>query len=203
MALRKISYLQSGRIELVMPVSPSSYFVSGEVDINTINIDKLGDVVIPGFRKITTWTDDFLLPVRNYTFNNSGTYTNPFYYIDQLSVWQNNRVLVNYIVSGTGVNIPVYIKKIEYGEDDGTNNMKLSVTVVRYYGKKVTTGAKKDVSQNVTVTYNIKTMSIGQLCNKYYGEVTLSNLLIKYNKYSNQSAIKNGAKIIIPPRSKL
>lgn len=203
MALRKISYLQSGRTELVMPVTPSSYFASSEIDINTVNIHNLGDIVIPGYRKTTTWTDKFLLPAHNYSFNNSGAYINPLYYINQLRTWQYNRVLVKYIVSDAGVNIPVYIKKIEYGEDDGTNNMKLSVTVTRWYGKDVSTGAKKDVSQSITIIYNTKTMSIGQLCNKYYGEVTLSNLLLKYNKYSNQAAIKNGAKIIIPPRSKL
>lgn len=86
--------------------------------------------------------------------------TNPKYYIDQLKIWQSNRVLLNYIVSDAAVNIPIYINKVEYGEDDGTNNVKLSVTVTSYYKKASSVMSRKDVSKETTVKYNINTMSL-------------------------------------------
>ena len=44
MAIRRISYLEPGKGELVMPVAPESYNVSFENQINTVNITSIGDV---------------------------------------------------------------------------------------------------------------------------------------------------------------
>ena len=203
MAIRRISYLEPGKGELVMPVAPESYNVSFENQINTVNITSIGDITYAGYRKATSWTDKFLLPAHSYSFNNAGADTNPKYYIDQLKIWQSNRVLLNYIVSDAAVNIPIYINKVEYGEDDGTNNVKLSVTVTSYYKKASSVMSRKDVSKETTVKYNINTMSFGYLCYKYYGEASLASKLLKYNNYSSQAGVKHNATIKIPPRSKL
>ena len=203
MAIRKVSYLESGKDELVMPVAPESYTVSSEGTVNTVNITNLGDITFPGYRRATSWTDKFLLPARSYSFNNAGAYTDPRYYIDQLNTWMDGRTLVRYIVSNAGIDIPVYITKVEHGEDDGTNNVKLSVTVTRHFTKTASVGAKKDVKSIVTIKYDRDTMSFGQLCNKYYGEVALATKLLKYNGYKTQAGVKDNASIKIPPRSKL
>ena len=81
MAIRRISYLEPGKGELVMPVAPESYNVSFEKQINTVNITSIGDVTYAGYRKATSWTDKFLLPAHSYSFNNAGADTNPKYYI--------------------------------------------------------------------------------------------------------------------------
>lgn len=203
MAIRRVSYLEEGKGELVMPVAPESYNVSFENAVNTVNICNIGDVTFAGYRKAATWTDKFLLPAKSYSFNNSGAYTNPQYYIDQLRIWQGGRVLLKYIVSGASVNIPVYISKLEYGEDDGTNNVKLSVTVTSYFQKKSSVLNRKDVSKEIKIKYDIKAMSFGMLCYQYYGEAALASKLLKYNNYSSQAGVKNNALIKIPPRSKL
>ena len=54
MAIRRISYLEPGKGELVMPVAPESYNVSFENQINTVNITSIGDVTYAGYRKATS-----------------------------------------------------------------------------------------------------------------------------------------------------
>ena len=186
-----------------MPVTPQSYTVNSEASTQTVNIHDLGDIVIAGKRKATNWTDRFLLPTRRYSFVNAGAYTDPQVYIDQLETWKDTGALIYYIVSGTNINIPVYITKLSYGEEDGTNNVQLTVTVARALGKTASTGAKKDVSTEIKLTYNRETMSFGSLCAKYYGEATLKDKLLKYNGYSSEAGVKEGAEVQIPPRAKL
>ena len=87
---RIMSFLEEGAgKELVLPVTPSSYTWDHANRVETIQLDQLGEINLPGGALMGSCTLDVLLPARLYSFCNPGAVANPYIYLEQLEKWSD------------------------------------------------------------------------------------------------------------------
>ena len=125
---------EAAGIELVLPVSPSSYSWEHANRVETVQLDQLGELNLPGGRVMGRCTLECLLPAQLYPFCNPGALDNPYIYLEQLERWSDKGTVVRFLVSGTPSNASVLIESVEYGEKDGTNDLYATI-VLRQYQK--------------------------------------------------------------------
>ena len=123
--LRLITFLEEAAgVELVLPVTPSSYQWAHEAAIETVTVDQLGDLNFFGGKRMgSTTLHDCLLPAQAYPFLSPGAGTNPWLYLEQLERWVDKGTVVRWLVSGTPVNAAVLLEGVTYREQDGTNDL--------------------------------------------------------------------------------
>lgn len=120
--------------ELVLPVTPSAYSWAHANQVETIRLDQIGEINLPGGALMGSCTLQAMLPARLYSFCAPGSVANPYVYLEQLERWSDEGTVVRWLVSGTPVNAPCLIERIDQGEQDGTNDLYLTI-VLRQYRK--------------------------------------------------------------------
>ena len=132
--LRLITFLEEAAgVELVLPVTPSSYQWAHEAAIETVTVDQLGDLNFFGGKRMgSTTLHDCLLPAQAYPFLSPGAGTNPWLYLEQLERWVDRGTVVRWLVSGTPVNAAVLLEGVTYREQDGTNDLYADITLRQY-----------------------------------------------------------------------
>ena len=198
--------------EITLPITPESYQMQRGMKIETVNIHALGDVSLAGYTTLASITVEAVLPSRKRPEMVPGARANPQYYIDKFWECTTNRHKLRYIVSGTKSNLPVYLENLEYREDDGTNDIKVTLTLrERKELKKLrTTTVKKNkpraapVKKSTVRSYKVvRGDTLWGICNRFYKKPTLCYKLAKYNGIKNANLIYAGQVIKIPEASKL
>ena len=137
--LRIMSFLEeaTGK-ELVLPVTPAKYFWRHPNAVETVRLDQLGEITLPGGVKMGDCTlEDVLLPAQLYPFCVPGARAAPYEYLYDLEVWSDKAAKLRWIVSGTSVNASVILEEITQGEQDGTNDLYVTI-VMRQWRKPET-----------------------------------------------------------------
>lgn len=128
MPRRKFIFKGGGK-ELVLPVTPKSYQVEKGINVEVVNIHQLGDAVLAGYGTLATIKISCVFPSSRYPFSDS---SDPDRYIGQLEKWVKKRQKLRFVVGGTGVNVPVLIQSVSYGERDGTNDVYAEIILREY-----------------------------------------------------------------------
>lgn len=204
------------QVSLVMPVTPGRYQWMVGKRMETININQLGDVYRPGGLTRFSGNFDFLLPAQEYPWMEAGSRADPQYYLDYLNAWASDEKTVRMVVTGTEINVLVYIEDVTQGETDGTGDRYITVAVREYCDLEAVEvaaatgtqngGRAADASSGKTQAYTIvsgDTLSV--ICRRYYGKSTAKyyNALAKYNGIKNPHLIYPGVTIQIPPETTL
>jgi len=204
------------QVSLVMPVTPGRYQWTVGKRMETININQLGDVYRPGGLTRFSGNFDFLLPAQDYPWMEAGSRADPQYYLDYLNAWASDEKTVRMVVTGTEINVLVYIEDVTQGETDGTGDRYITVAVREYCNLEAVEvaaatgtqngGRAADASSGKTQAYTIvsgDTLSV--ICRRYYGKSTAKyyNALAKYNGIKNPHLIYPGVTIQIPPETTL
>lgn len=204
------------QVSLVMPVTPGRYQWTVGKRMETININQLGDVYRPGGLTRFSGNFDFLLPAQDYPWMEAGSRADPQYYLDYLNAWASDEKTVRMVVTGTEINVLVYIEDVTQGETDGTGDRYITVAVREYCDLEAVEvaaatgtqngGRAADASSGKTQAYTIvsgDTLSV--ICRRYYGKSTAKyyNALAKYNGLKNPHLIYPGVTIQIPPETTL
>lgn len=214
---RMMSFLdeKAGR-ELVLPVTPASYTWDHSNRVETIQLDQLGEIALPGGALLGRCTlSDVLLPARLYPFCNPGALADPYHYLDQLTAWSDAGTAVRWLVSGTPTNVAVLLESITHGERDGTNDLYVSITLRQYRkpsapvlaasgGAK--TGRDDAAGAAQTRTYTIvKGDTLWGIARKFYGSGAKYTRLAEANRdiIKNPNLIYPGQTIVIPPADDL
>lgn len=206
-----------GHISLVMPVTPDRYQWTVGKRMETININELGDVYRPGGPTRFSGNFDFMLPAQDYPWMEAGARADPQYYLDYLNAWACDEKTVRMVITGTEINVPVYIEDVTQGETDGTGDRYITVSVREYCDLEAREVAAANETQNSgraadssahrkTQSYTIAsgdTLSV--ICRRYYGKSSAKyyNALARYNGIKNPHLIYPGATIQIPSESVL
>ena len=197
--------------ELVLPVTPPSFEVSHGIKIETINIHKLGDVILPGYGTLPTIRIDCMFPAQKYSFNQPKTNLDPYSYIKKLEAWCNNHTILRFIVSNTVVNEQIIITDIAYGEKDGTGDVYATINIRGYRKLAVSqtnkTGNKPRANDNPSSKAQVYVIKRGDtlsaLCRKFYGNASLYQKLAAYNGIKNADLIYAGNTLKIPDKKSL
>ena len=199
-----------------MPVTPGRYQWTVGKRMETININKLGDVYRPGGLTRFSGNFDFLLPAQDYPWMEAGSRADPQYYLDYLNAWACDEKTVRMVITGTEINVLVYIEEVAQGETDGTGDRYITVAVREYCDLEAVevavangtqnSGRAADAASGKTQSYTIvsgDTLSV--ICRRYYGKSSAKyyNALAKYNGIKNPHLIYPGTTIRIPPESTL
>lgn len=215
--------------DLVMPVTPGSYRWGVGRRMETINISAVGDVYRPGGRSRFSGSFCFLLPAQEYPWMEAGARAEPPYYIDRLERWCADGRSVRLIITGTPVNIGVYLEAVVWEERDGTGDVYLTVTVrehVELAAVQQTAGTGEKAKGNIksgaanlrraarVATYAAAkeqryTIAAGDclsvICRRFYGDGSARyySALAAYNGIKNPHLIYAGRTLKIPPASVL
>lgn len=201
--------------ELTMPVAPSDYVAETGRRVETVDMASTGQVNLPGLETLFNENQDFLLPARSASYVTGG-WRDPREIVGKLEKWSLDANVLRYIVTGTGVNAPVLIETVRYREQDGTNDVYLTLTLKRYRyltAERVEAqllptdnDPRPDEGEAVDsgTTYTVVSGDcLWTICQKYYGDGSLCYKLATVNGVPNSYLIHPGDVLQIPDRAVL
>lgn len=199
--------------ELTMPVTPSSYPMGHGRAVERLDMAVTGQIALPGLKGLFQEVLEVMLPARDYPFCTAGAVTNPKYYLELLSLWSDEANVCRYIVSGTGINTPVLLGPLEYGEQDGSNDVYLKIPLYEYrYLDEVLVEQTQNNSrptenneQKATAdSYTVKKGdTLWDISRRLYGDSSLAYKLATANNIKNPNLIFPGQVLTLPELSKL
>lgn len=196
-----------GSKEIVLPVTPSSYELEEGINVEIINLHEFGDYPAAGYQTSNPIPISCLLPNNDYSFATDWE-SDP--YIEQLRKWMKAQTRVRFIVSGTKTNIPVIIENMRYGEDDGTTDITLHLTlrpkpalepiVIQQTKAATKPRAAKEEQAGLSNYTVVAGDTLSAICWRFYGNATPTywNKLAEYNGISNPHLIFPGNVLKIP-----
>ena len=199
---------------LTLPVTPSSYPMSAGRAVERLDMAQTGQIALPGLKSLFTGTLEFFLPAREYPFMTAGAMAQPSHYLDRLIEWSAAANVCRYIVTGTSINAPVLLGALEYGEDDGTGDVKCKLplyeyryldeakaeTVTQNSGRPVEASSQPEQASSYTV---VKGDSLWSICRRIYGDGSLAYKLATANSIKNPNLIYPGQALTLPDKSDL
>ena len=203
-----IKNTESGQ-ELTLPWTPSSYPMGAGRTAERLDMAQTGQITLPGLSTLFSETLEFWLPAQKYPWLTSGAVTDPTYYIELLTQWSKNADVCRYIVTGTAVNAPVLLGTLEYGEQDGTNDVlcKLPIWEYRYLEEAQTekytqNSGRSEESASQPETADSYTVQSGDtlwgICKEFYGDGALAYQLATANDIKNPNLIYPGQVLTLP-----
>lgn len=208
---RKIIFKDSNT-EVLLPVTPPSFSIEHGINIETINIDSLGDVNIAGKGTLATININCEFPAQlcPYAFY----YQDPYELVKTFEKYIDDEKLLRFVVSDTPVNIAVKVNSINYTEQDGTNDIYVAIILreCREIGvTQITTSESQNKSRPEPTappvkssTYTIvKGDTLSAIARKFYGDASLYPKLAAANNIKNPNLIITGHTITIPDKTQL
>lgn len=199
--------------EIILPVTPSSYQVETGQGIQVVNLTQFGDYALAGYPSIYAFTLDCMFPAQSYPFMVGGSTPDPNLYIEFFERAVKERQVLRFVVSDTLVSNEVLVESMRYGEQDGTNDVYVTLSLMPYRRLQVAsapsntptpappkgaarTGDAPSVTQQ---SYTIKRGdTLWGICRRFYGEGKLAYPLAKFNQIKNADLIYDGDTIKIP-----
>ena len=199
--------------ELTMPVTPTSYPMGHGRAVERLDMAITGQIALPGLKGLFQEVLEVMLPARSYSFCTAGAVTDPQYYLDILSLWSDEANVCRYIVSGTGINVPVLLGPLEYGEQDGSNDVYLKIPLYEYrYLDEVlveqtqnnSRSAENNERKATADSYTVKKGdTLWEICRRIYGDSSLAYKLATANNIKNPNLIFTGQVLTLPDLSQL
>ncbi|EMJ4245755.1 LysM peptidoglycan-binding domain-containing protein [Clostridioides difficile] len=197
------------------PVFPSSFEINGNINTNTSNVLKLGEIIVCGGVGLRTTEVTSFFPSQEYHFCNYKGFPQPYDCVEKLKKWMEQGLILRYIITETNINMEVIIESFKYGKQDGTRDIHFTLSLKEYKRiqiPKVNTNNDEKLSsaKNVPLTKGFdtkqKTHKVGKddslwsLAKKYYGNGDLWKKIYNANKklIKNPDIIQDGWVLIIP-----
>ena len=198
-----------------MPVTPPSFEIQESRNMETVNIYSLGDVALLGTNTYSTIKMEFLLPAQKYPFVLIDQIVDPYAYVSTFRRFRDDGTVMRLIISGTTVNIPVRVQEMTYKEQDGTNDLYMTLTLCEYKElaavKVESTKAGADNAARAVETqpgtpdtYKIVSGdTLWSICRRFYNDSGLASKLAAYNGIKNPNLIYAGSTLRLPDKAKL
>jgi hypothetical protein len=212
-----------GSAPMRFPVLPSEYKVQGSRGIETVNINAVGEIDLGGMRGLRTVSFSSFFPKRyNPSYCEFRGIKNPQRYVKQIEQMMNGGI-AKLIITGTAINFPCRISSFEWGEDDGTGDIRFSITLKEHRKIAITQSsvvaegastqqatsedtASKDATKREDTREKPKTYTVkrGDCLSSIARKLTGSadwHALYEQNKGvigSNPNLIKDGTVLVIP-----
>lgn len=201
-------------LTLNMPVTPDRFTVAAGRNVTVLNMAQTGEAVFPGLSTLFNEQLEFLLPSesRNYT---QGDYSgNPYAMVNTLVGWSEAGEVLRLIVTDTPINVPILLGPVRYGEQDGTGDVYVTLSMRRYRdlaaetaGITAETGNNSRSEARVAQAERIHTVVKGDtlwgIARNQYGDGALCWKLASYNGIKNANLIYPGQQVKCPDKGKL
>lgn len=189
-------------------MTPPKFEVSYGVKYEVINIQEVGDVALAGNKELNEIKIDCMFPSKSYPFNQPKTDINPYNNTKKFEDWISKKTLLRFVISKTAVNRLVKVKKITYGEQDGSGDVYASIILqeiksLKQVKKVLSTGNNaRTAEKKITATsYTVKKGdTLSAIARKFYGNANQYPKLATYNNIKNPNLIRTGQIIKIPDK---
>ena len=198
-----------------MPVTPPSFEIQESRNMETVNIYSLGDVALLGTNTYSTIKMEFLLPAQKYPFVLIDQIVDPYAYVSTFRRFKDDGTVMRLIISGTAIIIPVRVKEMTSKEQDGTNDLYMTLTLCEYKelaAVKVestkagagNTARAVETQPGTPDTYKIASGdTLWSICRRFYNDSGLASKLAVYNGIKNPNLIYAGSTLQLPDKTKL
>lgn len=134
---------------LQLPITPMFKLETAQ-GVETMTLQMLGDISLPGLKGLDSITLDFVLPAQDYQFLKNHTISDPWDSVEMIKKWKQSRRPIRLIITETTINVAMLIKSFSYGVQDGTHNVACTLDLVEY----VFLGAVQSATANATTSSN-------------------------------------------------
>lgn len=198
-----------------LPDTPPDFHFDAGRSVEKFEMAQDSEVHLPGLKTLFNRPFEFLLPSeRGRSYAPKDWNGDPYPTVEKIVAWSNVGKVLRLIITGTSVNYPVLLADIQYGEEDGTGDVKISISFCRYryLGKETTQKSStgnlgrtvQESSSAKSVRYTVQHGdTLYSICRKHYGNGFLCKNLAKYNSIKNPNIIKSGQRVTLPPVSAL
>lgn len=215
--LRLLTFLdEASGTELTLPVTPPSYEWTHSNQVETVQLDQVGEINLAGAATMGSASITVLLPMQLYPFCAPGAIANPQHYLDRLTAWSDAGTVVRFIVSGTRVNYPVLIESVAIMEKDGTNDIHTQISIREWRKSEVAvlgiSGGGADPARDASTgastqrTYiTVEGDTLWSITQRFYGDGGIYKRLAAANSeiIYNPNIIWPGMVLSIPPIDEL
>lgn len=154
-----------------LPVNPEKLKIQIPGNNSTENVIALGEVSLLKLPKLSTLSFESFIPTINtgaYVQKDATIYSQQFY-IDAFKAISNEKVPVNFVVSGLGVNMQVSVEDFSYWWEGSDPDMYYSVSLKEYKNaavktvtlKKASSGKGSKVSEKKKRANSSKSVTVG------------------------------------------
>lgn len=116
------------------PVISSDFSIEGGQELQDLDISAAGQITLWGPEKLRTLTIESFFPDAKYKypFCQCTGYPTPWDSVKMINTWKNNGKPIRFLITGTDVNMLVFIDSFSYGIKDGTSDVYFSLTIKEY-----------------------------------------------------------------------
>lgn len=200
--------------ELIMPVTPSDFYVSDGRQVENLDMTDTGQVNLPGLKSLFNEQQEFLLPSSERNYTTGGWSGEPYAVVDRLTEWSNNGDVLRLIVTDTPVNYPVLLGPVRHGQRDGTGDVYVTLELRRYRElAEESTETNQDTGnlgraapqekQEAATRTVARGDTLWGIARQAYGDPTLAGKLASYNGVKNANLIYPGQVLKLPDRGSL
>lgn len=188
---------------LVLPVTPANYHITHGRKAVQVDMNGSGSLNLPGEEVMLDEKLTCFFPAHNYPFCQPDAGTNPFVPLEKLEKWSDNGDPVRFIVAGTPVNALVLLDPIEYGEEDGSGDLAVTISM-RGYRILNAPGTENETRPVETepdhpAEYVVQRGdTLSAIAQWVYGDAGLYARLAAANNIANPNLIFVGQRLVLP-----
>lgn len=197
-----------------LPVLPSSFTLSKANTNTVVNINSIGDINLIGKTGLNEITIESFFPNQEYSFCLYNGFPKPKECVSTIEKWMRSGKPIRLIITETSINYAMAIENFQYGEEDGSGDVKFSLSLKEYKFIKATsvttqkiktqngTTIKKPVTKRETkqvgTKYTVKKGdTLGLIAKKTTGDWNNYKAIAKANNITNPNKLKVGQVIVI------
>lgn len=154
-------WISSGGSQYRIPVLPAEVSIATSNKHERIDINKLGQIVLPGNEQLSEFEISSFFPNQLYPFVEYSNILPVWDNVSKLDKWRKNKNIVKLTVTGTPIRMDALIESFEYKQQDGSGDIYYRIEFVEYERLKVRTKSKgvskvKRPAKKKAKTYTVK-----------------------------------------------
>lgn len=198
------------KINLRLPITPSTFSMTIGNKIETVNVTEIGDINIVGTNTLAAIKLDSFFPKQNYNFKLPDTVSisENYDYINYFKNWKTNKTILRFIITQSNVDTEAVLESIEYSEKDSTGDIYYSINLREYRRLNALDKSNENTTSMVRPVTNPPAAADGKytvqkgdtlwvIAKKYYGNGSLYPKIVKNNNIKNPDLIYPGQILII------